>query len=115
MVHEYRRVFRFSDENVIRLCDEFLGVEDISRLNGLTRKKKMECFLRYVADPAFQINVGENLAVHLSTIIRAVKEVFTKICQKAGDWIKFPQTERDEKQTGVIATKIQPPALHWRH
>ena len=94
-VHDYRRVFRFSEENVVRLCDEFLGHENIRRGHGLTRKEKMECFLRYVGDPGFQINVGEKLRVNQGTISRAVHEVTTKICQKAADWITFPRTDRE--------------------
>ena len=68
MVHDYHRVFRFSEANAVRLCDEFLVHEDIRRGHALTRKEKMECFLRYVGNPGFQINVGEKLRVDQGTI-----------------------------------------------
>ena len=80
-MNNYCSIFSLSEENFVHLCDEFLlGEECSGRGRELTRKEKMECFLRCVGDPGFQINVDEKLRVNQGTISRAVHEVATKIC-----------------------------------
>jgi len=56
VTHDYRRIFRFSEPNIQRLADLFLGDRDETRGHVLSRLQKMEIFLRYVGDPGFQTN-----------------------------------------------------------
>ena len=77
--HEYKRVFCFTEDNVDIMANIFLGDREESRGHSLTRKQKLECFLRYVGDPGFQINVGEKMSVNQGTISRVMQEVAEKI------------------------------------
>ena len=45
----------------------FLGGTDEVRVHSLSRKEEMECYLRHVGDPGFQINVGEKMSVAQGT------------------------------------------------
>ena len=96
--HEYKRVFRFTEDNVDILANIFLGNRDESRGHSLTRKQKLECFLRYVGDPGFQINVGEKMSVNQGTISRVIQEVAEKIVSKCKNYIHFPTTREERQQ-----------------
>ena len=91
-IHSYKMVYRFEEHNVITMPNIFLGLRDERRSHSLTRKEKLECFLRYVGDPGYQINVGEQISVHQGTVSRNVHEVAQKIVSKCKDYIRFPTT-----------------------
>jgi hypothetical protein len=77
----YRALYRFEEHHVRCLADTFLGDTDETRGGALSRKGKIEVFLRYVGDPGFQVGVGEDKGVPQSTVSRTVREVARKICQ----------------------------------
>ena len=98
-VHSYKSLFRFEKESVSFLADNFLGPEtNETRGGALTQKRRMEIFLRYCADPGFQLGVGEDLGVERSTVCKTFASVVDKIHDKAQEWITFPRTELEVTQ-----------------
>ena len=77
------------------MAEHFLGVENDEKTRGahLDAFTKMKIFLRYAADPGFQIGVAEDIGVSQPTVSCAVKWVTEKIVDKAHLWIRFPQVE----------------------
>jgi hypothetical protein len=49
-------------------------------------------FLRYMADPGFQVGIGEEVEVHQSTVSKTISEVIIRILENSNEWIKFPST-----------------------
>ncbi|CAB0003864.1 unnamed protein product, partial [Nesidiocoris tenuis] len=92
-VSEFKKLFRFEEENVKWISDHFLGPEIETRGGALSPEHKMKTFLRYLADPGFQVGVGEDVGVHQSTVSRTVEFVSNKIVEKADLWIKFPRNQ----------------------
>ena len=92
---EYRALFRFEKLHVNYLADTFLDNVNETRGGGLSRKEKMEVFLRYIGDPGFQVCIGEDTGVHQSTVSRTVTEVALKICTESQNWIKFPKNTNE--------------------
>ncbi|CAA9998988.1 unnamed protein product [Nesidiocoris tenuis] len=92
-VSEFKKLFRFEEENVKWISDHFLGPEIETRGGALSPEQKMKTFLRYLADPGFQVGVGEDVGVHQSTVSRTVEFVSNKIVEKADLWIKFPRNQ----------------------
>lgn len=72
---DYRKLYRFDESNVDWITEHFLGTSDEKRGGGLTPKMKMQVLLRYLADPGFQVGVGEDLGVDQTTISKVIKEV----------------------------------------
>ena len=64
------------------MCEEFLIDNDETRGGAITNVKKMEIFLRHIADPGFQIGVAEDVGVHRTTVCKTFKFVLYKICEK---------------------------------
>ena len=59
--HDYKRLFCFTEENVMWIVENVLLVNDELETGegALSTKQRLEAFLRYVADPGFQVAVGE--------------------------------------------------------
>jgi hypothetical protein len=72
---DYRSLYRFDRENVKWLANHFIGQTSETRGGKLTPVHQMQVFLRYMADPGFQIGVGEELGVDQTTVSRTVREV----------------------------------------
>lgn len=93
---QYRKLFRFTEENVEWIANHFLAdlIHDpFGRGGAISKKTKMEIFLRYLADPGFQQGVAVDCGVSQSVVSAVVAEVLTKVCEKADAWIHFPTTE----------------------
>lgn len=88
----FKKLFRFSQENVNWLAVHFLPEYEETRGGALTNVEKMKTFLRYISDPGFQTGVGEDIGVHQSTVSRTVWSVCNNILQKKDYWLQFPIT-----------------------
>lgn len=93
--NNFKQLYRFSEENVDWLASEFLVPHHETRGGALTNQQKMKIFLRYMADPGFQIGVGEDVGIHQSTVSNTIWEVGQQIYAKANDWIKFPSSNNE--------------------
>lgn len=91
-VNDYKMLHRFTETNVEKMAEKFLGSCIETRGGALTSKSKMEIFLRYMADPGFQIGVGEDAGVHRTTVCKIIKSVTEKIILQINNWIQFPTT-----------------------
>lgn len=92
-VSDFKSLFRFEEENLEWLANNFLGANTESRGGALSSLQKMKICLRYLADPGFQKGIGEELGVEQSTVSRTVSNVVQKIISQADYWIKFPTTQ----------------------
>lgn len=88
--NDYKMLHRFEETNVEKMAKLFLGTSFETRGGALTSKLKMEIFLRYMADPGYQIGVGEGAGVHRTTVCKTVKTVIEKMILHIDDWIQFP-------------------------
>lgn len=105
-------LLRFESENVDFLTSHFLDENTDARGGGLTARKKMEIFLRYVSDPGFQSGVANDMGVERSTVSRTFSSVLDKIVSKSEDWIKFPRTIEDMDQAKADwASKFRIPTV----
>lgn len=86
----YKKLFRFTKENVIWMSDLFLGQSDESRGGAIPYVNRMEITLRYLANPGFQSGIAHEFGIHQSTVSKIVTDVIEKISASANDWIKFP-------------------------
>ena len=113
-VHDYKRLFRFDENNVNWIVRNVLldNNEVETRGGALSTKQQLEAFLRYAADPGFQVGVGEDLGIDQASACRSIHHVCDKIVQIADKWIKFPQ-KRQEKETAssMWATKYSFPQV----
>lgn len=110
-VSDFKSLFRFEEQNVEWLANNFLGVVNESRGGALSSIQKMKICLRYLADPGFQMGIGEELGVEQSTVSRTVKSVVQKIVDQADRWIKFPTTQisiNEAKNCGKLDSIFQP-------
>ena len=64
----------------------------------------LKAFLRYVADPGFQIGVGEDLGIDQSSVCRSVHYISERLVQIAGNWIKFTQTRAEKENASSMWT-----------
>ena len=97
-VGDYRRLHRFTETTVERLSQMFLGENDGESHGGkIPKKKKMEIFLRHLADPGFQLGVAEDHGVSQPTVSRVFAEVLTAIAARKDDFIRFPSNAREMK------------------
>jgi hypothetical protein len=69
---KYKALYRFEEPNVEWIAEHFLGRREETRGGALTNKQRMQIFLRYMADPGFQIGVGEDIGVDQSTVSKTV-------------------------------------------
>lgn len=91
-MEEYRRLFRFSEENVEYLTDQFLPSIAETRGGAFTAKQKMEVTLRYLCDPGFQTSVGHELGVTQSSVSKILKYTLPRIADGGRKWLTFPTT-----------------------
>jgi len=73
--HKYKKLIRFEEKNVEWIAEHFLGNNYESRGGALSNKKKTEIFLRYLADPGFQVGVAHDLGVDQSTVSKTLSWV----------------------------------------
>ncbi|KAK7871143.1 hypothetical protein R5R35_013361 [Gryllus longicercus] len=88
----YKTLYRFHAENVQWLANYFLGEYNETRGGAVNNETKMRIFLRYLADPGFQIRVAEDIGVDQSTISKTFSYVLNRIVEKRNEWVKFPTT-----------------------
>lgn len=72
---EFKSIYRFNEENVNILTDIFLTENDETRGKAVSPKQQMQIFLRCLADPGFQISVGQEECVHRTTVCKIFKKV----------------------------------------
>lgn len=95
---EYRRLFRFNEENVHWLANHFIGERNEKRGAALTSDQKMKVFLRYVSDPGYQNSVAEVIGIKQSTVSKTIADVKNRILTKANVWIKFPTSNEEIRE-----------------
>ena len=72
---DYRKLYRFDDQNVQWLASYFIGENTVTRGGALGPKMQIQVLLRYISDPGFQVGVGEDLGIHQSTVSKTIKNV----------------------------------------
>ena len=72
---DYKQLYRFEKVNVEWIARHFLGEKTETRGGALSSEQKMKIFLRYMADPGFQVGVGEDLGVDQTTVSKTIHEV----------------------------------------
>lgn len=87
---KYKELIRFDKHSVQYLATLFLTETQETRGSALSEIKRMEIFLRYLADPGFQNGVGEDFGIHRTTVTKTFNYVLNKVISKADHWIKFP-------------------------
>jgi len=65
---DFRKLYRFNEENVDWLASHFLEEVVESRGGALTEQQQMMIFLRYMSDPGFQVGVAEDVGVDQTTV-----------------------------------------------
>ena len=90
---DYKKLYRFTKENVEWLAEYFLGESGETRGGALSNKARMKIFLRYLADPGYQNGIGEEIGVHQTTVSKVINSVVSKIVEKASVWIQFPKSD----------------------
>ena len=105
-VHDYKRLFRFDEDNVHWIVQNvLLDNNDVETRGGaLSTKQRLEAFLRYVSDPGFQVGVGEDLGIDQSSVCRSVHYICERLVQIADNWIKFPQTRQEKENASSTWT-----------
>ena len=91
----YRSLYRFDEENVAWLAENFLVDSGETRGGALSVKQKMEVFLRHIGDPGFQVGVGNDIGIHQTTVCKTFSDVLRQIVEKADLWIRFPSRAAD--------------------
>jgi len=78
---DFRSLFRFDETNVEWIADHFLGTNtntaEETRGGALSVKAQMQVFLRYMADPGFQVGVAEDIGIEQTTVSKTVKKVMS--------------------------------------
>lgn len=87
-----KQLLRFEDESVNFIADYFLNDDVENRGGALTKREKIEIFLRYLSDPGFQSGVAVDIGVHRTTVCKTFSQVMDKILEKSHHWITFPRT-----------------------
>ena len=96
-VHDYKRLFRFDENNVNWIVrNVLLDNNEVETRGGALSTKQQ----------GFQVGVGEDLGIDQASACRSIHHICDKIVQIADKWIKFPQ-KRQEKETAssMWATK----------
>lgn len=99
---DFKKLYRFSLVNLRWISEHFLGSETETRGGALSPEQKMKIFVRYLADPGFQVGVGEDTGVHQSSVSRTVDFVSRKIVEKVDLWIKFPRNQREIEESQQV-------------
>lgn len=99
---QYRKLYRFSENNVFWLSDYFLGQSEETRGGALSPKQKTEVTLRCLSDPGFQEGVSYDAGISQSTVSKTISEVLHKIFSKMDEWILFPTTINEENEVIYI-------------
>lgn len=95
---DYRKLFRFNEENVHWLANYFFG-EQYEKLGcALIPAQKIKVFLRYISDPGYQNSVGEVIGISQSTVSKTITEVTNKIMAKSNLWNKFPSSAEEIRE-----------------
>ncbi len=94
---KFKALYRFKEDNVERMAEYFLVDTGEKRGGALSIKQQMQIFLRYLADPGFQIGVGEDLGVQQTTVCKTFSKVLRKVIEKANEWIEFPVSDRKKE------------------
>ena len=91
---EMRSRYRFSNENIDRICDLIGGNIERStqRLNALSVKLQVLITLRYLASGNFMQTVGDTFCVDKGTVSRVVNSVVSQLCSLKNRFITFPTT-----------------------
>ncbi|XP_052251991.1 putative nuclease HARBI1 isoform X1 [Dreissena polymorpha] len=91
---EMRSRYRFSNENIDRICDLIGGNIERStqRSNALSVKLQVLITLRYLASGNFMQTVGDTFCVDKGTVSRVVKSVVSQLCSLKNRFITFPTT-----------------------
>ncbi|XP_030746444.1 putative nuclease HARBI1 [Sitophilus oryzae] len=93
---DFKSLYRFQEENVNWMATYFSGENLERRGVALPSNHKMKVFLRYTANPGFQMGVAtvaEELGITQSTVSKTISFVMNKIVEKSHLWIKFPSTQ----------------------
>ena len=96
-----KELLRFESESVDFLAAEFLNETD-TRGGALSRRKQMEIFLHFVADPGFQSGIAEDVGVHRSTACKSISYVMDRIIDKSHKWIHFPATAAEINEAKIV-------------
>ena len=80
--HNYKKLYRFTEENVEWLADYSLGQYTETRGGALSNKEKMRTYLRYVADPGFQNGNEEEMQIHQISVCKVSGDVMQKIADR---------------------------------
>jgi nuclease HARBI1 len=88
---DYRKLYRFTHENVIWIAKEILGESYETRGGALSHVQKVEITLRYLANPGFQIGIAKEVGVHATTVCKIIPIILEKLCEYGKDIISFPQ------------------------
>ncbi|XP_046688202.1 putative nuclease HARBI1 [Homalodisca vitripennis] len=99
-INKCKELLRFESESIDFLAAEFLNETD-TRGGGLSPRKQMEVFLRFVADPGFQSGIAEDVGVHRTTACKTVSYVMDKIIDRANFWIHFPATVEEINEAKI--------------
>ena len=91
----YRKLFRFSKQNVEWLSHHFLPESLKARGGALSLLQCSKVTLRYLSDPGFQNLVAQVMGVSQSTVSNVLSRSFPSIASKSSEWIKLPTTEEE--------------------
>jgi len=72
---DFRKLYRFNQENVDWLASHFLEEVVETRGGALTERQQMMIFLRYMSDPGFQVGVADDVGVDQTTVSRTIHKV----------------------------------------
>lgn len=97
-----KELLRFENDSVDFLAEEFLPESQETRGGALSRRKKMEIFLRFVGDPGFQSGIAEDIGIHRTTACKTINSVLNNIIEKAGNWIHFPSTVEEMNEAKIL-------------
>ena len=82
----YRKLFRFSKENVKWLSETFLPQNFETRGGRVTPLAQMETTLAYLADPGYQTSVAQVMGLSQPTVSRYVASTLDTISSKHETW-----------------------------
>ena len=72
---EFKRIFRFEKHSVEWMADHFLQQSTETRGGKLSHIEEMQTYLRYIADPGFQVGIGHDLGLSQPTVSRTINKV----------------------------------------
>ncbi|KAK9892551.1 hypothetical protein WA026_020534 [Henosepilachna vigintioctopunctata] len=96
-----KELLRFNSGSVDFLAAQFL-VESDTRGGGISRRKQMEIFLRFVNDPGFQSGVAQDVDVHRTNGNKTKRYEISREVGQSHNWIRFPTTAEDMTEAKVL-------------